>query len=320
MAVGLPLAVLAFMTLWWAWVGRDRRPGSIVPAWRPPDGVPPGAAGALIDQRADSADVLATVLDLAARGYLRIREVHPSGVPAEGGEGARIARTLLESVGLWTTEWEFRRTDQPLDELAGFEKSVAWSLFGAESSVTMSRIAGAFRERLPAIYDALYEDLVARDWLRRSPRATRREWLVLGGALATLGVATAVWAGDLELGIGLLLSGAIVAGFAPLMPVLTPAGTRARDLLLGLREYIRRAEREEVAARHREERAPGRFAEILPYAISLGVVDLWLEEFAGLSTGPAWYVVRDAPEPTPFAVSMGRFCAAAIGALGAPPG
>ena len=318
MAVGLPLAVLAFMTLWWAWVGRDPRPGSIVPAWRPPDGVPPGAAGALIDQRADPADVLATVLDLAARGYLRIREVHPSGVPAEGGEGARIARTLLESVGLWTTEWEFRRTDQPLDELAGFEKSVAWSLFGAERSVTMSRIAGAFRERLPRIYGALYDDLVARGWLRRSPHATRREWLFLGGAMAAIGATVIAGTGDAELGTGLLLSGGIVAAFAPVMPVLTAEGARARDALLGLREYVRRAEREEVEARHGQERAPRVFAQILPYAISLGVVDLWLEEFGGLSSGPAWYVQREAPEPTAFSISMGRFCSAAIGALGAP--
>jgi hypothetical protein len=306
------------MGLWWAWVGRDPRPGPIVPEWRPPDGVPPGAAGALIDQRADAADILATVLDLAGRGYLAIREVHPSGVPAEGGESARIARSLLENVGLWTTEWEFRRTDRPFDDLAGFEKSIAYSLFGAERSVTMSQVAGPFRDRLPAIYRALYDELVARAWLRRSPSATRREWLLLGAALAAIGAAELAWAADPELGVGLLLSGGVVAAFARVMPVLTPAGARARDRLLGIREYVRRAEREEVETRHRDERAPGRFAEILPYAISLGVVDLWLEEFAGLSSGPGWYVVRETPERTAFSVSLGQFCAAAIGALAAP--
>lgn len=305
------------MALWWAWVGRDPRPGPIVPAWRPPDGVPPGAAGALIDQRADPADVLATVLDLAARGYLGIREVHPAGVPAQGGESARIARALLETVGLWTTEWEFRRTDRAFDDLAPFEKAVAYSLFGAERAVTMSQVAGAFRERLPGIYRALYDELVTRGWFRRSPSATRREWLLLGGALAAIGAAAIAWAADPELGAGLLLSGAVVAAFARFMPVLTPEGARARDRLLGIREYVRRAERAEVEARHREEHAPGTFAELLPYAISLGVVDLWLAEFAGLSSGPGWYVVREAPEPTAFSVSMSQFCVAAIGALGA---
>ena len=116
------------MTLWWAWVGRDPRPGSIVSAWRPPDGVPPGTAGALIDQRAGPADILATLLDLASRGYLTIREVHPSGVPAEGDEAARVARSILQSVGLWTTEWEFRRTGRPLDDLAPFEGAIVHGL------------------------------------------------------------------------------------------------------------------------------------------------------------------------------------------------
>jgi hypothetical protein len=305
------------MTAWWAWVGRDPRPGSIVPAWRPPEGVPPGAAGALVDQRADPADILATVLDLAARGFLQIREVHPSGVPAEGGEGARVARSLLESVGLWTTEWEFRRTDEPLDDLATFERAIVHALLGAERSVTMSAVAASFRELLPALYEALYAEMVRRGWFRHSPRATRREWLVLGAALATIGVAMIAWFESGDLGVGLLLAGGIVLAFSPVMPVVTRRGARTRDELLGLREYVLRAEREEVEARHRSERAPRHFEEILPYAIALGVVDLWLEEFAGLADGPGWYVVQGAAPPTSFSVNMGLFCAAAIVALGA---
>ena len=305
------------MTAWWAWVGRDPRPGSIVPSWRPPDGVPPGAAGALIDQRADPADILATILDLAARGYLEIREVHPAGVPAEGGEGARVARVLLENVGLWTTEWQFLRSDKPVDDLATFERAIVHSLFGVERMVTMSAVAQQFRERLPALYRSLYEEMVERGWFRHSPHSTRREWLLLGGAVAAVGVVLLAWLGIQDFGTGLLLSGAIFLAFSPIMPVVTRRGAHARDQLLGVREYVRRAERAEVEARHRGERAPRRFEEILPYAIALGVVDLWLEEFAGLARGPGWYVVQGAPEPTSFSVSLDGFFHAAIDAFGA---
>lgn len=305
------------MTAWWAWVGRDPRPGSIVPSWRPPDGVPPGAAGALIDQRADPADILATVLDLAGRGYLQIREVHPAGVPAEGEDGARVARVLLESVGLWTTEWQFLRSDEPLDGLAAYERAIVHALFGVERAVTMSAVSKPFRERLPALYRSLYDEMVRRGWFRHSPHSTRREWLLLGGAVAAAGVALLAWLGVENLGTGLLLSGAIFLAFSPVMPVVTREGAEARDRLLGLREYVRRAEREEVEARHRGQRAPQRFEEILPYAIALGVVDLWIEEFGGLARGPGWYVVEGAPEPTSFSVSMGAFCSAAIVAFGA---
>ncbi|HYO47303.1 MAG TPA: DUF2207 domain-containing protein [Gemmatimonadota bacterium] len=305
------------MTAWWAWVGRDPRPGSIVPAWRAPEGIPPGAAGALVDQRADPADILATILDLAARGYLQIREVHPSGVPAEGGQGARVARSLLESVGLWTTEWEFLRTDKSLDDLVTFERAIVHSLFGAERAVTMSAIAMPFREQLPGLYRSLYDEMVERGWFRQSPQATRREWVILGGVLAAIGGVMVAWLGIVDLGIALLLSGAIFLAFSPAMPVVTRRGAWVRDELLGLREYVRRAEREEVEARHRGEHAPGRFEEILPYAIALGVVDLWLDEFGGLAKGPGWYVVEDAAPPTSFSVSFGVFCTAAVKALGA---
>jgi hypothetical protein len=308
--------VLALMTAWWAWVGRDPRPGSIVPFWRPPDGVPPGAAGALIDQRADPADILATILDLAARGYLQIREVHPAGVPAEGGEGARVARVLLENVGLWTTEWQFLRSDKPVDDLATFERAIVHSLFGVEQAVTMSAVAQPFRERLPALYRSLYEEMVERGWFRHSPHSTRREWLLLGGAVAAAGVVLLAWLEIEDFGTGLLLSGAIFLAFSPIMPVVTRRGAHARDQLLGVREYVRRAERAEVEARHRGERAPRRFEAILPYAIALGVVDLWLEEFAGLARGPGWYVVQGAPEPTSFSVSLDGFFHAAIDAFG----
>ncbi len=305
------------MTLWWAWVGRDPRPGSIVPTWRPPEGVPPGAAGALVDQRAGPADVLATLLHLAFRGYLTVREVHPSGVPAEGDEAARVARTILQGVGLWTTEWEFRRTDRPLDDLAPFEGAIVHALLGAERSVTMSAVAPSFRELLPRLYHGLYRELVDRGWFRHSPKATRREWVILAGVIAALGAVAIVWLGRADLGLGLILSGGIVLAFAPVMPVVTREGARARDQLLGLREYVRRAEMAEIEARHEGERAPGHFEEILPYAIALGVVDLWLKEFAGLTEGPGWYLVEGVAEPTSFSVSMDLFWNAAIDAFGA---
>ena len=304
------------MTLWWAWVGRDPGPGSIVPTWRPPEGVPPGAAGALVDQRAGPADILATLLDLASRGYLTIREVHPSGVPAEGDEAVRVARSILQNVGLWTTEWEFRRTDRPTDDLAPFEGAIVHALLGAERSVTMSAVAPSFRELLPGLYRSLYLEMVERGWFRHSPHATRREWVILGGAMAAIGAAAIVWLGRIDLGLGLLLSGGIVVAFSPAMPVVTREGARVRDQLLGLEEYVRRAERAEVEARHQGERAPGHFEEVLPYAIALGVVDLWLEEFAGLTQGPGWYLVEGGSEPTSFAVSMDLFWNAAIDAFG----
>ncbi|HEX6787540.1 MAG TPA: DUF2207 domain-containing protein, partial [Acidimicrobiales bacterium] len=47
--------------------------------FEPPDHMPAGLFGTLVDERADVRDVSATIVDLAVRGYLRIEELEPTG-------------------------------------------------------------------------------------------------------------------------------------------------------------------------------------------------------------------------------------------------
>ena len=59
--------------------------------YEPPGGMTPAEAGTLLDERADMRDVMATLVDLAVRGYLRIEE--------QGGATAlRAARRAKEYV------------------------------------------------------------------------------------------------------------------------------------------------------------------------------------------------------------------------------
>ena len=44
----------------------------------PPDGLLPAQMGLLLDERADTKDVTATIVDLAVRGYLTIEELDKS--------------------------------------------------------------------------------------------------------------------------------------------------------------------------------------------------------------------------------------------------
>ena len=43
--------------------------------FRPPEGATPGLVGVVLDEKADTLDVSATLVDLAVRGYLRIEEL-----------------------------------------------------------------------------------------------------------------------------------------------------------------------------------------------------------------------------------------------------
>ncbi|HID05989.1 MAG TPA: DUF2207 domain-containing protein, partial [Armatimonadetes bacterium] len=72
----LPLIALGMMlTLWYAY-GRDPlRHLPIMVQYEPPEGLSPAEVGTLIDESADVSDIVATVVDLAVRGYLKIREL-----------------------------------------------------------------------------------------------------------------------------------------------------------------------------------------------------------------------------------------------------
>src|SRR5947209_1921812 len=74
--LGLPaLALIWGGIVWWAF-GRD--PGgrrSVKPEYAPPLDMIPAEAGALLDERAHPRDVMATVVDLAERGYLSIEPI-----------------------------------------------------------------------------------------------------------------------------------------------------------------------------------------------------------------------------------------------------
>ena len=104
----LPLLFLGFMT--WLWNSRGREPAkrSVVPDWRVPADLRPGSAGTLWDQSADMRDVVAIILDLGVRGFLRIREVPSDGL-LRGVDDDSFAGKLLHTLGFTKTDWDLER-------------------------------------------------------------------------------------------------------------------------------------------------------------------------------------------------------------------
>jgi hypothetical protein len=231
--------------------GRRLASGGVVPTYGPPPSVRPGEAGVLIDGRVDSADVVATAVDLALRGYLRLE-------PSAGDLMVSVARPWLHD-----------------PDLRSFEVVLLAHVFtDGVHSARLSELRGQ-GESPTAIKDEVSAELTARGYFQAAPRAVRR--LGLGVAGIVLGVWTQLTMNARGIVTGALtgvLTGLALWWLLHVLSVgrLTAKGRRARQELRGYEEYLRRVEKDRL-----DRLTPGTLDEHLPWAIALGVSGAWLE-------------------------------------------
>ncbi|HEY9449318.1 MAG TPA: DUF2207 domain-containing protein [Gemmatimonadaceae bacterium] len=323
--VGIPIVALILMSNIWRVRGREPSAGSIVPVWHRPDGIPPGAAGTLLDQRADMDDIVATLLDLAVRGYLEIREVPPDGILGMAEPGSFAAKAL-HSLGLAKTDWELERTDKPESgsDLTAYEKQVLDGVFEGSTSRRMSDLHNEFYTRLPAIQKGMYEILVSKGYFRRSPETVRNTYRFVGVLLLIAGVGLGIASQNWILAVGLALAAIVVLAFSAAMPAMTIEGARRWREIKGLEEYIRRAEKLELEFAQSPERTTKLFETLLPYAVALDVSDIWVKQFATVlaSSPPTWYTgsYSHGFSAQSFQSGLGDFRTAATRTMGSSPG
>jgi uncharacterized membrane protein YgcG len=289
-----PMAMpfLAFLAMYRTWRARGREPhsGSVVPRWRIPEGMRPGIGGTLHDQSADLDDVIATLLDLAVRGYVKIVEVKPPN-PFEDLGGGFLGKAL-KKLGDRKPGWAIERTDKPTTDLVASEREVLEAILEGGARREMSELRNKFHAKLPGLYRAFYQETVQEGLFVKSPEKVRTRWMLVGVALIILGILASVILVNVILAIAAGLSGIVVIGFARAMPQMTPRGARMYGEVRGLEEYIRRAEKLELEMHQGPKRTTELFSTLLPYAIALDASDVWVDQFADALTSqpPTWYV------------------------------
>jgi hypothetical protein len=256
----LTLLVLGGFLLLWLARGRDARalatdvgPVDVLVregdrvSFASPDGVLPGQIGTVVDERVDPTDLAATVLDLAVRNYLWISE--------QGSE-----------------DWLLVRRNLPDDALTAYESTVLDALL-PNDRVRLSDLSTVDTK---PIRDALYADVVARNWFTHRPDRERARWTVAGAALTVLGIAAtvvlAVTAGHALIGLALVIGGLALILGARWMPARTRRGSVLVQQVRGLLTYLRGADPTSLPAADRDTV----IARSFPYALVLGDTDHWL--------------------------------------------
>jgi uncharacterized protein (TIGR04222 family) len=272
----------------------------------PPEGIRPGQAGVVLDERAQTVEVAATLVDLAVRGYLVIEEI-----PKEGFFGK--------------PDWRLLRLQADAGSLLPYERLLLDGVFRDGDDVTLSSLRTTFAERLSKVEDGLYADASAQGWFLARPDRVRARWrllgllvLVVGGVIAYFTIRSTSFG---LLGIAALVVGLVFFIGAKRMPARSAKGTAMLRRIRGYRRVIETADAN--LARWAEQENV--FPKTLPYAIVFGLTDVWARACAGLAQDPtqtpsmAWYVPIHGFSMDGFAEAIDGFTVATSGTMTATP-
>lgn len=258
--------------------GRDPE-AVVVPEYlaEPPSNERPGVVGVLLDERADMKDIMATLIDLAQRGYIVIEQTSEGGI-----------------LGLFEkTEFRFHRTDESPDALRSHERELLRALFRGDRETSLSELRNKFYEHIPGLNKELYAEVERQGYFTRSPDSTRNRWaiggvivmvlagLLFAGSWALTSLSPLIVCPPIALGVvGLAMS---ATSFA--MPAKTEKGAQEAARWKAFRRYLMDIDRYTGV-----EAAAQKFDEYMAYAVAFGIENQFVRQVTPAMTSmPRWY-------------------------------
>ncbi len=248
-----------------------------ITAYEPPEDLTPGQVGLLIDEKVDPQDLVAEIIELARRGYLKIEK-----------------KTIKRFLG-HKTEYIFHKLKDADDKLAPYQKTLLKGMFKNRDSTKLSTLKGSFYTTFLRANDQLYKSTTSK-YFSRNPKKDK----ALGYGLS---IGIVFWqifvlvslsqsfylSSATTVGLGFLLI--IVTGIIDFLfvgqnlPQKTSLGTKDYLFIKGLKENLKRgAWREAIKEKHLF------LEEIIPYAIALGTIKQLAKDMKDLDLQPPDYL------------------------------
>lgn len=276
--LGVVLIPIVFLWLYLRWrrSGKDKdMPKTIIPLFTPPENVQPYMIGSLKDEKVDREDVTGTIIDLAYRGYIKIKEVEHS------------------------KNYTLIFTNKPKDKDPGLnliEKQLLDDIFGGKTEVETKNLGETFATKYQGLVKKIYSEMVSRGYFNQQPNNVRYKYigygiLVFFAGVTMLILSSFLWlifAGFIApiiLFIAVIILGIGLFSIASHMPAKTPIGSKVFAEILGFRMYLHTAERYRL-----QKLEPEYFEKYLSYAIVFKIEKEWAEKFKDIYKGkPDWY-------------------------------
>lgn len=265
---------LALFSVFYLWYTRGLDPkgrGTIVAQYEAPDNLTPLEVGTIIDERFDNKDISAEIINLAVKGYLKIKR-------------------LEEKIFIFKShDYQLEKIKNTGDLPNDFQKKIMESLFGEGEKIKLSSLRNEFYKDLKIIADETYQATVTKGYFPKNPEKIRNLYRLIGIALFGAAVAVGFFYGALGI-VSLAASGLAVVIFSFIMPKKTKRGVLAKEHILGLKEYLKIAEKDRIKFHNAPAKNPEHFEKLLPYAMVLDVEEEWAEQFKEIyNQPPSWY-------------------------------
>lgn len=294
----LILPIGLFLLFYYLWYTKGRDPEGrkvIVAQFGPPDKLTPGEVGTIIDEKTHGKDISAEIINLAIKGYLKIRKIEAAGVfdkedylfeklKHEDDLENRFEKKLMQ--GLF-------RGDLGHISTTGGKRTEIENLTETAKTMKLSEIQKDFYKEAEDVEMSIYKSVHDKGYFSSNPQKTRKLYIGLGifiiGSLLYLADFIGLFFGVIGI-VSVVLSGIIVIFFGLIMPAKTLKGVQAKEHALGLKRYLSVAEKDRIKFHNAPEKNPAHFEKLLPYAMVLGVEREWAKQFEGIYNGqPGWY-------------------------------
>jgi uncharacterized membrane protein YgcG len=316
---GLAILLIYYM-LAWSRVGRDPRPGIVIPRYEPPKGYSPASMRFVARMGYDNRTFSAALINLAVKGHLIIHgydgeysleRVPGASGPLAPGESALLRHLFVEGDRLALERSHHKRIKAAirahnLSLQADYEKryfkiNLGYTVLGGLISVLALIGVVIMVPKVAEMAAAAFMVVWLSGWtfgVFALGRAVFAAWRNADGFIGRTGAifitlfALPFLGGEVVgivflakfVGIGLVVTLLLLIFvnwvFYELMKAPTRLGRKLLDEVEGFRDYLTVAEGQELRFKHPPDKTPELFERYLPYALALDVEEIWGDKFS----------------------------------------
>jgi len=266
------IPLFTFVNLFWKWWINSRDPiikKRIIPHDQPPESISPAGLYALAYGKPSPNGVIATLVDLANRGYLRVIERDKKGT------------------ALPNKTYVFQKQEDYDDNLGlkEHERLILRHLFATEVNVSVEQLRDTIRSNVSRINRVIWNELIRGGYITKNPKDAKKRYAIRGASVFAIGLV--LMAVSSIAGASFILTGFIVAGFGFHIPFETFKGRDARWHALGFRKYMI----DDCKLSSKAYLEPDTFVNYLSYAIIFGLEREWGNCYVNVKRfSPEWFV------------------------------